>query len=54
VIAWAVGTFAERVCITSSMTGAVIIHLAAASEAGADLRSGRWAGTGKTECGLHI
>jgi phosphoadenosine phosphosulfate reductase len=22
-------------------------------EAGADPRSGRWAGTGKTECGLH-
>ena len=21
---------------------------------GADPRSGRWAGTGKTECGLHI
>ncbi|MGH3168939.1 MAG: phosphoadenylyl-sulfate reductase [Trebonia sp.] len=23
-------------------------------EAGADPRSGRWAGTGKTECGLHV
>jgi phosphoadenosine phosphosulfate reductase len=23
-------------------------------EAGADARSGRWAGTGKTECGIHI
>ncbi|HEY1344719.1 MAG TPA: phosphoadenylyl-sulfate reductase, partial [Streptosporangiaceae bacterium] len=22
-------------------------------EPGADPRSGRWAGTGKTECGLH-
>jgi phosphoadenosine phosphosulfate reductase len=22
-------------------------------EAGADPRSGRWAGTGKTECGIH-
>ena len=23
-------------------------------EAGADPRSGRWAGTGKTECGIHV
>src|SRR6266568_130901 len=23
-------------------------------EAGADARSGRWAGTGKTECGIHV
>jgi len=23
-------------------------------EAGADARSGRWAGTGKTECGIHL
>jgi len=29
VVAWAVETFAERVCITSSMTDAVIIHLSA-------------------------
>src|SRR5437762_2204701 len=94
VIGWAVDTFGERVCITSSMTDAVIIHLASAIapgievifldtgyhfaetigtrdavsavypsiacatctarvEPGADPRSGRWAGTGKTECGIH-
>jgi phosphoadenosine phosphosulfate reductase len=29
VIAWATETFGERVCITSSMTDAVIVHLAA-------------------------
>ncbi len=29
VIAWAVETFGDRICITSSMTDAVIIHLAA-------------------------
>jgi phosphoadenosine phosphosulfate reductase len=23
-------------------------------EAGADARSGRWAGTAKTECGIHV
>ncbi|HEY3881318.1 MAG TPA: phosphoadenylyl-sulfate reductase, partial [Trebonia sp.] len=23
-------------------------------ESGADPRSGRWAGTGKTECGIHV
>jgi phosphoadenosine phosphosulfate reductase len=37
VIAWAVETFAERVCITSSMTDAVIIHLAAAVKPGIDV-----------------
>ena len=37
VIAWAVETFAERICITSSMTDAVIIHLAAAVKPGIDV-----------------
>ena len=37
VIAWAVETFAERVCITSSMTDAVIINLAAAVKPGIDV-----------------
>jgi phosphoadenosine phosphosulfate reductase len=34
VIKWAVETFADRVCITSSMTDAVIIHLAATVKPG--------------------
>ena len=37
VIAWAAETFAERVCITSSMTDAVIIHLAAEVKPGIDV-----------------
>src|SRR5690349_19055580 len=37
VIAWAVETFAERICITSSMTDAVIIHLAAEVKPGIDV-----------------
>src|SRR5215467_13009260 len=37
VIAWAVETFAERVCITSSMTDAVIINLAAEVKPGIDV-----------------
>jgi phosphoadenosine phosphosulfate reductase len=37
VIAWAVATFAERVCITSSMTDAVIVHLAATVNPGIDV-----------------
>ena len=37
VIRWAVSTFAERVCITSSMTDAVIIHLAATVKPGIDV-----------------
>ena len=34
VIRWAVDTFGERICITSSMTDAVIIHLASAVKPG--------------------
>jgi phosphoadenosine phosphosulfate reductase len=37
VIAWAVETFAKRICITSSMTDAVIIHLAATVKPGIDV-----------------
>ena len=37
VIAWAVETFAERICITSSMTDAVIVHLAATVKPGIDV-----------------
>ena len=37
VIAWAVETFAERICITSSMTDAVIIHLAGTVKPGIDV-----------------
>src|SRR6204780_1790694 len=37
VIRWAVDTFGERICITSSMTDAVIIHLAAAVKPGIDV-----------------
>jgi phosphoadenosine phosphosulfate reductase len=34
VIAWAAETFGDRVCITSSMTDAVLVHLAAAVKPG--------------------
>ncbi len=37
VIRWAVDTFGERICITSSMTDAVIIHLASAVRPGIDV-----------------
>jgi phosphoadenosine phosphosulfate reductase len=37
VIAWAAQTFGARVAITSSMTDAVIIHLAAAVQPGIDV-----------------
>ena len=37
VIAWASETFGERVCITSSMTDAVIVHLAASVKPGMDV-----------------
>ena len=37
VIAWATETFGGRVCITSSMTDAVIIHLAASVKPGLDV-----------------
>ena len=37
VVAWATETFGDRVCITSSMTDAVIIHLAASVKPGLDV-----------------
>jgi phosphoadenosine phosphosulfate reductase len=37
VIRWAVDTFGERICVTSSMTDAVIVHLAAAVKPGIDV-----------------
>ncbi len=37
VIVWATETFGDRLCITSSMTDAVIIHLAAAVRPGIDV-----------------
>src|ERR1700751_3885713 len=37
VIRWAVDTFGERICITSSMTDAGIIHLASAVQPGIDV-----------------
>ena len=36
-IRWAVDTFGDRICITSSMTDAVIIHLASAVQPGIDV-----------------
>ena len=37
VIRWATDTFGDRICVTSSMTDAVIIHLAAAVRPGIDV-----------------
>jgi phosphoadenosine phosphosulfate reductase len=37
VIRWATDTFGDRICITSSMTDAVIIHLAASVKPGIDV-----------------
>jgi phosphoadenosine phosphosulfate reductase len=37
VIRWATDTFGDRICLTSSMTDAVIIHLAAAVKPGIDV-----------------
>jgi phosphoadenosine phosphosulfate reductase len=37
VIAWAVDAFGERVCVTSSMTDAVIVHLTASVKPGMDV-----------------
>jgi phosphoadenosine phosphosulfate reductase len=37
VIRWATDTFGERICVTSSMTDAVIIHLASAVKPGIDV-----------------
>jgi phosphoadenosine phosphosulfate reductase len=37
IVAWAVDTFGDRLCITSSMTDAVIIHLSASVREGIDV-----------------
>lgn len=37
VIAWAVRTFGRRICITSSMTDAVLIHLVSSQQPGIDV-----------------
>jgi phosphoadenosine phosphosulfate reductase len=37
IIRWATDTFGDRICITSSMTDAVIIHLASAIRPGIDV-----------------
>ena len=37
VIRWAIDTFGDRICITSSMTDAVIIHLASAVQPGIEV-----------------
>jgi phosphoadenosine phosphosulfate reductase len=37
IIRWATGAFGERICVTSSMTDAVIIHLASAITPGIDV-----------------
>src|SRR5215469_16564717 len=37
VIRWATDTFGDRICVTSSMTDAVIIHLASAVKPGIDV-----------------
>lgn len=37
IIRWATDTFGDRICVTSSMTDAVIIHLASAIRPGIDV-----------------
>ena len=37
IIRWATDTFGDRICITSSMTGAVLIHLASSVRPGIDV-----------------
>jgi phosphoadenosine phosphosulfate reductase len=37
VVRWAIDTFGERICITSSMTDAVIVHLVSQVRAGVDV-----------------
>jgi phosphoadenosine phosphosulfate reductase len=37
IIGWAVGTFGDRICVSSSMTDAVIIHLASTVQPGIDV-----------------
>src|SRR5580698_2608597 len=37
ILRWAVATFGDRICVTSSMTDAVIMHMAAAIRPGIDV-----------------
>ena len=37
ILRWAVATFGERICVTSSMTDAVIVHMASAIRPGIDV-----------------
>jgi phosphoadenosine phosphosulfate reductase len=37
ILRWAVATFGDRICVTSSMTDAVIVHMAAAIRPGIDV-----------------
>ena len=37
ILRWATGTFGARICVTSSMTDAVIIHMASAIAPGIDV-----------------
>ena len=37
ILRWAVETFGERICVTSSMTDAVIVHMASAARPGIDV-----------------
>ena len=37
ILRWAVETFGDRICVTSSMTDAVIVHMASAARAGIDV-----------------
>src|SRR5487761_1146017 len=37
ILRWAAGTFGDRICVTSSMTDAVIIHMASAIRPGIDV-----------------
>jgi phosphoadenosine phosphosulfate reductase len=37
ILRWAVKTFADRICVTSSMTDAVIVHMASAMRPGMDV-----------------
>jgi phosphoadenosine phosphosulfate reductase len=37
ILRWAAGTFGDRICVTSSMTDAVIVHMASAVRSGIDV-----------------
>ena len=37
ILCWAIETFGDRICVTSSMTDAVIVHMASAVRPGIDV-----------------